>query len=42
MCMLHILISNECFEHPTGIIHFKEVGHFQSPAPVTACLYTHG
>lgn len=40
--MLHILISNEHFVHPTGIIHLKEVGHFQAPAQVTTCLYTHG
>lgn len=35
-------MSNEYFVHPTGIIHLKEVDHFQSPAQVTAYLYTHG
>lgn len=42
MCMLHILPSNDCFVHPTGIIHLRDIGHFQSTAQVTACLYTHG
>lgn len=41
MCMLHILLSNECFVHPTGIIHLREVGHFQSPVK-SPPIFKHG